>query len=188
MHTDIKDVHGQDLEAVIHELGLTNGEVLFSRNKVAPSDLAMMYNMADVTINIADAEGFGLSTLESLSCGTPIIATMTGGLQDQLTDGDNWYGIGLVPSSKAIIGSQPVPYIYEDRLNKDDFVNAMVKMYEMTTEDREDLGRKGRKRAETEFGLEAYITRWDELFTNIHETKGSWDTRTGYTPYEVRTL
>ncbi len=188
MHTDIKDVHGQDLEAIIQELGLTNGEVLFSRNKVNATDLAMMYNMADVTVNIADAEGFGLSTLESLSCGTPIIATMTGGLQDQLTDGENWYGIGLEPSSKAIIGSQPVPYIYEDRLSKDDFINALVEMYEMSAEDRVALGARGRERAETEFSQETYITRWDELFTNIHETKGSWDTRTGYTPYTVRTL
>ena len=30
MHTDVKDQHGQDLEAIIHELSLTNGEVLFS--------------------------------------------------------------------------------------------------------------------------------------------------------------
>lgn len=188
MHTDIKDVHGQDLEAIIQELGLTNGEVLFSRNKVGAADLSMMYNMADVTVNIADAEGFGLSTLESLSCGTPIVATMTGGLQDQLTDGENWYGIGLEPSSKAIIGSQPVPYIYEDRLNKNDFVNALVEMYEMSPEDRTALGARGRERAEAEFSLETYIARWDELFTSIHETKGSWNTRTGYIPYEVRTL
>ena len=57
MHTDTKDVHGQDLEAIIHELGLINGEVLFSQNKVAAEDLALAYNIADITINISDAEG-----------------------------------------------------------------------------------------------------------------------------------
>jgi glycosyltransferase involved in cell wall biosynthesis len=188
MHTDIKDQHGQDLEAIIHELGLTNGEVLFSRQKVAPADLAMMYNLADVTINVADAEGFGLATLESLSCGTPIIATLTGGLQDQLTDGENWYGIGLEPASKAIIGSQEVPYIYEDRLNGDDVVNALVKMYEMSPEERTALGAEGRAWTEREFSFDQYVERWDTLFTEIHETMGSWETRTGYTPYEVRTF
>ena len=45
----------------------------------------MMYNLSDVTINISDAEGFGLSTFESLMCETPIIVTMTGGLQEQVT-------------------------------------------------------------------------------------------------------
>ena len=52
-----------------------------------------MYNMADCTINISDAEGFGLGTLESLSCETPIIVTMTGGLQEQVTDGESWFWV-----------------------------------------------------------------------------------------------
>ena len=65
MHTDVKDQHGQDLEAIIHELGLIRGEILFSTLKIGAPDLAMMYNMGDLTINISDAEGFGLGTLES---------------------------------------------------------------------------------------------------------------------------
>lgn len=187
MHTDVKDVHGQDLEAIIHELGLTNGEVLFSRQKVAPKDLAAMYNMADLTVNIADAEGFGLGTLESLSCGTPILVTMTGGLQFQVTDGDQWFGRGLEPTSKAIIGSQGVPYIYEDRIGKDQFVEAMVELYEMGDEGRSALGAAGREYTEKHFNFDDFIQRWDDLFTSLHEEKGSWDTRQGYKSYDVRT-
>jgi glycosyltransferase involved in cell wall biosynthesis len=186
MHTDVKDQHGQDLEAIIHELGLTNGEVLFSRDKVNAADLAAMYNMADITACISDAEGFGLSTLESLACGTPILVNMTGGLQDQVTDGEQFFGIGLEPSSKAIIGSQQVPYIYEDRLNKDDFINAMVELYEMGEEKRRELGVKGRAWAEDRFNFDKFIQTWDDLFTSIHEEKGSWNERTGYSSYEVR--
>tara|TARA_R110002012_G_scaffold94659_4_gene228977 strand:+ start:872 stop:2122 length:1251 start_codon:yes stop_codon:yes gene_type:complete len=188
MHTDVKDGHGQDLEAIIHNLGLTDGEVMFSREKVEPQHLAALYNLADVTVNIADAEGFGLATLESLSCGTPIIATMTGGLQDQLTDGENWYGIGIEPASRAIIGSQEVPFIYEDRVSKEDFVNALTEMYEMGHDARVALGEKGRAWTERQFGFEPYVARWDELFTRLHDEHGSWDTRKGYTSYEVRTF
>lgn len=187
MHTDPKDVNGQDLEVILQELGLTNGEVLFSREKVGPNELASVYNMADVTICISDAEGFGLSTLESLSCGTPILVTLTGGLQDQVTNGEDWFGIGLEPSSKAIIGSQDVPYIYEDRLNKEDFLEAMLKMYNMTAEERSALGAAGREWTQDRFNFEKYVTTWDELFTRIVEEKGSWDDRAGYTGYEVRT-
>jgi glycosyltransferase involved in cell wall biosynthesis len=43
-----------------------------------------MYNMADVTVNIASNEGFGLSGAESLMTGTPIINNVTGGLQDHM--------------------------------------------------------------------------------------------------------
>lgn len=188
MHTDIKDVHGQDLEAIIQELGLTNGEVLFSREKVQSPDLAMMYNVADVTINIADAEGFGLATLESLSCGTPIIINLTGGLQDQISDGETTFGVGLTPVSKAIIGSQPVPYIYEDRVSKEDFLEAMMEMYEMPKADREALGAQARVWTQDEFGFEKFIQRWDDLFSHMVETQGSWETRQGYAPYKIRTF
>jgi glycosyltransferase involved in cell wall biosynthesis len=188
MHTDVKDQHGQDLEAIIHELGLTNGEVLFSQQKVTPHDLAMVYNIADVTINISDAEGFGLSALESLSSGTPIIVTMTGGLQDQVTDGKNWFGVGIEPASKAIIGSQEVPYIYEDRINKEDFLKALLRVYEMSAEERHEWGLKAREWVETNFAFDDFVQRWDDLFEKINTTYGSWETRTDYQQYEVRTF
>jgi len=186
MHTDVKDQHGQDLEAIINELGLVDGQVMFSRAKVDSKDLAAMYNMADLTICISDAEGFGLSTLESMSSGTPILVNMTGGLQDQVTDGEQFFGIGLQPSSKAIIGSQQVPYIYEDRLNKDDFVNALVEMYELGPDRRAEIGLKAREWTQDRFNFDKYIETWDELFTSVHENEGSWDTRKNYQSYEVR--
>ena len=50
-----------------------------------------------------------MATLESLSCGTPIIVNMTDGLREQVTDGKSWFGIGLEPDSKAIIGHNNYP-------------------------------------------------------------------------------
>ena len=147
-----------------------------------------MYNMADITINIADAEGFGLATLESLSCGTPILVNMTGGLQEQVTDGENWFGIGLEPASKAIIGSQEVPYIYEARLNKDDFINALLELYEMGREKRRELGAAGREWSRTKFGFENFVSTWDETLTALHEKCGSWDTRKSYQKHEFKEI
>ena len=87
MHTEPKDPHGQDLQHIIEHLELNDRQVLLSTKKLPPEHLAAMYNMADCTVNISDAEGFGLATLESLSCGTPIIVNMTGGLQEQVISG-----------------------------------------------------------------------------------------------------
>ena len=114
MHTEPRDPHGQDLIKIIETLGLTNGEIAISRTKLPPEDLAKVYSAVDCTINVSDAEGFGLATLESLSCQTPIIVNMTGGLQEQVTDGKNWFGFGIEPSSKCIIGfsSFSFPGIY----------------------------------------------------------------------------
>ena len=180
MHTDTKDVHGQDLEIIISELGLTNGEVLFSKEKVPPEYLSFIYNMVDCTINIADAEGFGLATLESLACETPIIVSMTGGLQEQVTDGENWFGVGIEPTSKSIIGSQEVPYIYEDRISKEDFVDAMIKVYEMSPEERNKLGELGRQYVVQNYNFEQFGEKWVDLVGKICKKSGAWTTRKNY--------
>ena len=188
MHTDPKDVHGQDLENIVRTLDLVNGQVLFSRAKVEPEALSMMYNMADCTINVADAEGFGLGTLESLSCETPIIVTMTGGLQEQVTNGEEWFGVGIEPASKAIIGSQDIPYIYEDRVAEDDVVNALKKLYNMSKEEREELGKKGRNHVMKNYNFEDFCNAWEKTLTTIHEEMGSWDTRKNYKAWELKKL
>ena len=177
MHTNPQDAAGSNLEALIEELDMNNGQVLFSREKLHPENLAAMYNMVDCTINISDAEGFGLGTLESLSCGTPIIVNMTGGLQEQVTDGKEWFGIGLEPTSKTIVGSQEVPFIYEDRLSKKPVVDALVEMFNKTPEERKELGLKGRKHVETNYNFDDFIKTWDEILTKVYEKHGSWETR-----------
>tara|TARA_Y100001973_G_scaffold106541_1_gene185160 strand:+ start:6834 stop:8084 length:1251 start_codon:yes stop_codon:yes gene_type:complete len=189
MHTEPKDPHGQDLEAIIKHLGLDKeNQVLLSTNKVPPEQLSHFYNLADCTINISDAEGFGLATLESLSCETPIIVSMTGGLQEQVTDGEQWFGIGLEPASKAIIGSQDVPWIYEDRVSKEDCVNAMLEIYSKTVEERQDIGRKGRLHVEKNHNFEEYGKQWIETIEEVVEKNGSWDTRKNYNRWEIVTL
>ena len=179
MHTNPKDHHGQDLNYIAKELGLQDGQIMFSVNKVSPEGLATFYNLADVTVNISDAEGFGLATLESLSCGTPIIATMTGGLQEQVI-GIETYGIPLFPVSKAVIGSQSVPYIYEDRLSKDHFLSALSNMYDMGIDARLEMGLKGRQHVLENYNFENYGSSWVDLMLKIHEVEGSWETRKNY--------
>ena len=188
MHTDPKDVHGQDLEVIAHELGLDNGQILFSTQKVPAESLAMLYNMADCTINISDAEGFGLATLESLACETPIIVNMTGGLQEQVTDGENWFGFGLEPSSKSIIGSQEIPYIYEDRINGKEFVDTLEKFYNLSKEEREKLGSSGREHVLKNYNFENFGKTWDEIMTHVHEKYGSWDSRKWYRAWRFEQL
>ena len=184
MHTDPKDMHGQDLVAIMHETGMVQGQVLLSTNKVPPEDLAKYYNVADCTINISDAEGFGLATLESLSCGTPIIVYMTGGLQEQVTDGEDWFGVGIEPSSKAVIGSQDVPYIYEDRISKEDFHAALKKICDMSDAERSALGLRGREHVLTNYNFQGYCDRWVGLLEEIHENYGSWNHPDGRKNYK----
>ena len=175
MHTEPKDPHGQDLEHIIRHLELNKRQVMISHQKIPPEKLAELYNMVDCTINISDAEGFGLATLESLSCGTPIIATMTGGLQEQVVNGDEEYGIPLVPTSKAIIGSQQVPYIYEDRINKSQFHSALNKIYKMGKDGRKQLGNLGRKHVLQNYNFHNLQGEWVKIIDGILENKENYN-------------
>tara|TARA_R110000824_G_scaffold67912_5_gene175903 strand:+ start:4927 stop:6219 length:1293 start_codon:yes stop_codon:yes gene_type:complete len=180
MHTDAKDPHGQDLPHLLKHLKLDEGEVLLSVNKIDASQLAAMYNAADFTINISDAEGFGLSTLESLACGTPIIVNMTGGLQEQVTDGSNWFGWGIQPSSKALIGSLIVPYIYEDRISQEDFNKVMNKALKVSPKAYKKMSEQGREHVLKNYNFENYEKDWVKTMDEIIEKHGSWESRVGY--------
>ena len=188
LHTDPNDPHGQPLKYMIDQLGFQEGEIVLSTQKLKSEQLSILYNLADCTVNISDAEGFGLATLESLSCGTPIIVNMTGGLQEQVTDGENWFGIGIEPSSKAIIGSQQVPFIYEDRISKQDFLDAMLQMYTMDPKERQNLGNMGQEHVINNYNFDNFRKQWVSLMTNIHEKYGSFETRKNYKKIKVAKL
>ena len=185
MHTDARDPHGQDLPAIIERLGLNNGQVLISTNKLSQEDMSNFYKVADFTLNISDAEGFGLATLESLSCGTPIIVNMTGGLQEQVTDGERWFGWGIQPASKSVIGSLQVPYIYEDRINQQDFEKTLTKALKLTKKRYKDMSAEGRDHVLKNYNFESYESGWVEVMDKFIEKNGSWKNRKNYIPWNL---
>lgn len=185
MHTEPKDPNGQDLIAISDKLGLSKEEIRFSNKKIPPSELAKFYNIADCTINVSDAEGFGLATLESLACETPIIVNMTGGLQEQVTDGENVFGEKIYPTSKAIIGSQDVPYIYEDRISQEAFLEAILSFYNKTAEQRAELGRMGREHVMKNYNFENFTSQWQKVVKETIEEFGSWENRKNYNRWEL---
>jgi len=187
MHTDPKDPHGQDLVELIKRWNLRDS-VIISHNKYPPEHLNVLYNICDCTISVSDAEGFGLSTLESLAAGTPIIATRTGGLQDQLKDdAGEMYGISMEPTSKSVLGSQEIPYIFEDRLSEEVVVDALTQMYEMTHEEREAWGQRGRDRVFRDFNYEVFQQNWVRILKDIHARHGSWPNKL-YSKWEIKEI
>ncbi len=86
LHTEVVSDHGTDLEAVRE---LLFGEkypnaIYFSTNKVSTKELNLLYNLADVQILLTSNEGWGLTLTEAMLTGTPFIANVTGGMQDQM--------------------------------------------------------------------------------------------------------
>jgi len=73
------------LEGLISDRGL--GERVRFLGRISDEDLPWLYRAADVSVVPTLAlEGFGLVVLESLACGTPVIASKTGGMGEVLPD------------------------------------------------------------------------------------------------------
>jgi D-inositol-3-phosphate glycosyltransferase len=56
---------------------------------VPHDELPLYYSAADVTAMPSSYESFGLVAVESLACGTPVVATRVGGLASIVRDGEN---------------------------------------------------------------------------------------------------
>ncbi len=131
MHTEIATDYGTDLSAVKETLFPDSPVILFS-HRIPEEELVRFYNCASCVINIANAEGFGLSSLEGMSCGIPIINNMTGGLQDQMFIKDDITrscGIPIYPIVKDLVGSIPTPYINDEYVSEEQVVEALEQMY-----------------------------------------------------------
>ena len=165
MHTAPVDENGTDLNAVID--AICPYDVRFTNMKLEQDKLNEIYNLVDCTINLANNEGFGLATAESMMAGTPIMATVTGGLQDQMGfdyDADSYISFGSLhnvrdhgqtkhgewahpiwPSAININGSVPTPYIFDDRVDDNKVANAILESYQLGKKKRKKNGLKGRE-------------------------------------------
>ena len=180
MHTDPEDPEGPNLYAVVELLGITDN-IVFSVDRIEFEKMNVLHNISDFTINISYAEGFGLSTLEAMMCAKPIIAAHTGGQKRQVVDhrDGSENGFSLPIEFQTMVGSQNVPYIYEDYCHVETIVDRLMKMYELGPEGRKKLGKKAQDYAFSEFALENTVAKWDqsltELIDNWREKYNRWD-------------
>jgi len=184
LHTDPIDREGQNLYEVCDRLGVKD-TIVFSKDRLEFDQINVLHNISDVSINISYAEGFGLATLEAMQVGKPIIATKTGGLTRQVVDhrDGSENGIALDIEFKTLVGSQQVPYIYEDLVSHTTVADAIEKLYEMGPKDREDLGKKAREYVLSEFNHQATVDLWHETMCN---TIDNWKEK--YEPWECKVI
>jgi hypothetical protein len=194
LHTERVFDHGTDLEAVI-EL-IANGDqynIIFTDGKFTPENMNLLYNSTDCQILLTSNEGWGLSLTEAILSGNPIIANVTGGMQDQMRFEDengNWFtpsseipsnhrgtykkhgewAFPVFPSTRTLVGSPPTPYIWDDICNPEDATKQIMNVYNLSPEERKARGLKGREWAVNESGFTAewqgkrVIEAFDELF------------------------
>jgi glycosyltransferase involved in cell wall biosynthesis len=154
LHTQPVDENGTDLIAVKDMLFGRDSKynLVFSTAKNPSNIMNLLYNSVDGVVLISSNEGWGLSLTEGMMCGKPIIATVTGGMQDQMRFEDEngeWikfteefgsnhrgkyrkhgkWAYPVFPSNLSLVGSVPTPYIFDDRAEPFDIATAITELY-----------------------------------------------------------
>jgi D-inositol-3-phosphate glycosyltransferase len=133
----------QRLRALVHELGL-DARVQWV-GAVEHEELPTYYRAADVTVMPSTYESFGLVAVESMACGTPVVAARVGGLKTTVVDGATGY---LVPARD--------PALYAERLE------ALISQPGL----RRTMGAAARARAAL-FGWDQVASQLVELYESL---------------------
>ena len=214
MHTQPRDENGTDLPVVAQTVA-PDSKVYFSDKKLSEQQLNYLYNIADVTINMASNEGFGLGTCESLMAGTPIVVNVTGGLQDQcgfkldnkfvtyqdydeiksFHDDRKWknnpdltwgdWVKPIWPSNRSLQGSIPTPYIFDDRCRWDDAGDAIKEWYDMEEQERDECGLKGHQFVSSDESMMSARLMCENFVSHMETAWDKWTPRKRYSIFKT---
>lgn len=201
LHTQVLDDNGTDLAAVCEYLFDNNPKynIIFSQTPLPPQQMNYLYNMSDVQILLTSNEGWGLSLTEAILVGNPIIANVTGGMQDQMRfikDG-KWmeldadfpsnhkgtikehgeWAFPVYPTNRSIQGSPITPYIWDDRCTAEDASEQIMYAYKLGRSILKQRGLVGREWAT---GDEAGFTSekmGQRIIKNLDELFSTWSPR-----------
>ena len=88
-------------EEMLRNLASRRGVELELQAAISDSELVRLYSAAQATVCAARLEPFGLTPLESLSCGTPVVAVNQGGFRETVSDGLNGLLVPPTPTGLA---------------------------------------------------------------------------------------
>jgi D-inositol-3-phosphate glycosyltransferase len=74
-------------------------------------ELATYYNAADIFISTPWYEPFGITPLEAMACGTPVLGSNVGGIKFSVRDGETGY---LVPPNDPVALAERAAYLFDN--------------------------------------------------------------------------
>jgi len=180
-------------------------------NRFVPEQMNLLFNCADAGILISSNEGWGLSLTEAMMCGKPIIANVTGGMQDQMrfedengdwvkfTEefGSNHFGkyktcgewaFPVFPNNMSLIGSVPTPYIFDDRADFRDAAAQIKAIYDLAPEERKRLGRSAREWTLSDEAMMTSTNMSKNVIKYIDQTFDTWIPRKSYDFIKIKEL
>jgi glycosyltransferase involved in cell wall biosynthesis len=204
-HTQPVDENGTDIPAVIEMIwGYNPPNVMITGlNRFVPEQMNLLYNLSDAGILISSNEGWGLSLTEAMMTGRPIIANVTGGMQDQMrfedengewikfTEefGSNHFGkykkcgewaFPVFPNNMSLIGSVPTPYIFDDRVDFREAADQIFALYSMGPTERKRRGNAARTWVTSDEAMMTSDNMAKNVVKYLDETFEKWEPRAPY--------
>jgi glycosyltransferase involved in cell wall biosynthesis len=216
MHTQRVDDNGTDLPAVKDMIfgNLPQYKIIFDENKYPSNIMNLLYNSIDGCALVSSNEGWGLSLTEAMICGKPIIATVTGGMQDQMRFEDEngeWvkfteefgsnhrgkykkhgkWAYPVFPSNLSLVGSVPTPYIFDDRAEPFDIATAITELYATKMygpEEYEEQCKAAHEWVHSEESMMTAESMSKNIIEGIDETFNKWEPRYAFELINVQPL
>ncbi len=215
LHTQKQDENGTDLIAVQQMLfGKEGGNIVWDDNKYPANIMNLLYNATDGTALVSSNEGWGLSLTEAMMAGKPIIATVTGGMQDQMRFEDEngeWikfteefgsnhrgkyktcgkWAYPVFPSNLSIVGSIPTPYIFDDRAEPFDIATQIKALWTTKTQNPhlyEEECEAAHKWATSDESMMSARLMSKNIIDGIEETFAKWEPRYAFELIKVEPL
>jgi glycosyltransferase involved in cell wall biosynthesis len=145
-----------DTEAIAREMraeierarSLTPNEIIWIPEMVALDRLVVLYSQAALFVCPSIYEPFGIINLESMACGTPVVAAAVGGIPEAVVHGQT----GLLIPFEPVGGDDPEP-LKPERYSRD--LAAAIDGLLKAPERRQAMGAAARRRVEAHFDWKA---------------------------------
>ncbi|HRG53573.1 MAG TPA: glycosyltransferase [Bacteroidia bacterium] len=116
----------EECRNLVRELNLDD-KVIFA-GKVPPDKVVNYHNMIDIYCNISNRESFGVSVVEAMACGKPVVVTNVGGLPEIVKHNET--GL-IIEKEDPIATAEAIQQLMDDKHLVDHLVkNAMQHVHE----------------------------------------------------------
>lgn len=146
-----------EVEAGVGEARATRPNVVWIPEMLSRAEILQLYSHAALFVCPSVYEPFGITNLEAMACGAPVVASAVGGIPEVVVDGET--GV-LVPL--ALSSDEPMTPVDPDRFAGDlaAAINALI----ADPARRATMGAAGRRRAVEHFSWSSVADRTLELY------------------------
>lgn len=175
------------LRALAEKFGVADGVTV--ANNFPYTQKPLFYSAADIFVSPVDniQETFGLSILEAMACGLPVVASDYSGYRDLVADGETGLLVRTIWNADAAAWAErvaPFPiktgqYLAQQTVVDVEELYRHLKLLADSKELRRRFGAKGRERVAAKFTWQEVVKQYQALWTEQWRQLDACDRKTG---------